>query len=91
MKAEHKKHIKDAINSFGLEYSYNKDMAQSIEMASDFLDTENQLNLFEIFLAEFVAGKESIGVERIKDPDSELMNMETIHLKNHTIIKALVI
>lgn len=78
MKAEHKQHIKDAIYSFGLEYSYNKDMVQSIEMASDFLDTENELNLFEIFLAEFIAGKESIPVQRVKDPQSDNIEFITI-------------
>jgi|GEM_PF-5947398 len=55
MKTEQKHYIKDAINAFGPEYSYSKDMRQPIETASVFLDTPDQLNLLEIFPAEFIA------------------------------------
>lgn len=59
--------VNQAIYAFGLEYSYRSDMKFAIEMASDHLETINDVNLFELWLALFVAGKESVIVEKINE------------------------
>lgn len=59
--------VNQAIYAFGLEYSYCSDLQSAFYMASDNLSTIIEVNLFEAWLALFVAGKESVVVEKIND------------------------
>lgn len=69
--------VNQAIQSFALEYSYRSDMRQSIEMASDHIETADEVNLFEAFMALFASGKESVTIEKIND-DCTWRNEEVV-------------
>lgn len=59
--------VNQAIRNFGLEYSYRNDVMQSVEMASDYLETVKEVDLFEMWLALFLAGKETVEVEKMNE------------------------
>ena len=59
--------VNQAIRNFALEYSYRNDVMQSVEMASDYLETVKEVDLFEMWLALFLAGKETVEVEKMND------------------------
>ena len=59
--------VNQAIRNFALEYSYRNDVMQSVEMASDYLETVKEVDLFEMWLALFLAGKETVEVEKMNE------------------------
>jgi len=56
-----------AIMNFGLEFSYSKDLVLSTEAGSDFINTLEEVDLYEKEIKRFMLFQRTITIQRMND------------------------
>jgi hypothetical protein len=79
--------VKSVIQMFGLSYRRTYDVSQSLEFVKDQLDTVEEVNIFQMWLALFLEKKVSVEVEV---EDNGVWRKEIVESRTEVVKKDLV-